>query len=290
MKERYNQSELHQVQQNQLYILDSFKEFCDKHHLHYTLDFGTVLGSIRHKGFIPWDDDIDVAMLRVDYDKFLSLAGARIKEDLFVQSFENDPEFIHCFTRIRLDNSLALQEDWKYLDCHHGIFIDIFPYDTIPESEKLRVEHQKTIYRYQESKLHKVRMMRADYGKVSWLDYHAYPLAMLPLHVLNRMQTQVITKYNTGFSDNDRVAHMTQGFKSYMDSYRTVYEHRHSVLGDFEGSQYPIPLHAEQILTRMYGEYMEYPPKPLREPHHDVIKYRVRKDICEYYETKEALK
>ena len=284
MINNYNEKELIQVQQNQRYILERFQDFCEKHNLHYTLDFGTILGSLRHQGFIPWDDDIDVAMLRSDYDRFLEIAGRHMTQDIFVQSFETDPGFIHCFTRLRLDDSLALQEDWKYLDCHHGIFIDVFPYDTVPEDEKLRKKHQSDIYRYQESKLHKVRLMRADYGKIDWRDYHAYPLAMLPLHVINRMQTSVISKYNAGFNDDDTVTHMTQGFKSYMSDIRTVYEHNHSVLSEFEGKMYPIPLHAEEILTRMYGDFMTYPPKKEREPHHDVIKFRVRKDICEKYD------
>ena len=271
----YDQEEIDKVQSNQLYILKEFAKFCDKHEIDYTLDYGTMLGAVREKGFIPWDDDVDVAMLRSDYDRFLELAGNNLNSELFIQNYNSDPGFIHAFSRIRLNGSLALQEDWKNLDCHHGIFIDIFPYDTIPTDKRKRIEHQYLIHIIQEAKLYRVKMLgEAEFDKSKTLQES--PLSLLTLERLNIYHTQIITKYNNGFTANDDVTHMTQGFKSYLEFQRTVDEHRDTKTIKFEDDTYPIPKAFDKLLSNVYNDYMSYPPKEDRAPHHGVIKYQTR--------------
>lgn len=268
----YDKKEIEAVHRNQLYILESFADFCKKHDILYTLDYGTMLGSIRHEGFIPWDDDIDVAMLRSDYDKFLNLSKKEFNDNLFIQNYESDPGFIHAFARIRLNDSLALQEDWKHLDCHHGIFIDVFPYDTIPHEKKQRIQHQHLIYTIQEAKLYRVKMMTSKPYDTDKALIES-PLSLLTLHQLNTYQTSIMTQYNNGFRNDELVTHMTQGFTSYDDYKRTVGEHSNVISSLFEHKQYPIPKAYDRILKDVYGNYLEFPPKKDQAPHHGVIKY-----------------
>lgn len=271
----YDVEEIERVHKNQNYILKVFNQFCSEHNIHYTLDYGTMLGSVRHKGFIPWDDDIDIAMLRSDYDKFLNLAGNHLNENLFIQTYESDPGFIHSFARIRLNDSLALQEDWKNLQCHHGIFIDIFPYDTIPKDTEERIKHEYLIHIIQEAKLYRVKMKnKTDLDKD--IIVKESPLSLLPLHTLNKYQTSIITKYNDKFKEDDLVTHMTQGFKSYVTFQRSVREHKDTINATFEGDCYPIPRTYDRILTKVYGNYKKLPKKENRVPHHGVIKYKTR--------------
>lgn len=271
----YNTQEIAKVHKDQLYILKEFASFCDNHDIHYTLDFGTMLGSVRHEGFIPWDDDIDIAMLRPDYELFLDLTQGILNKHLFVQNFKTDPGFIHSFTRIRLNDSLALQEDWKHLKCHHGIFIDVFPYDTLPNNHDDLIRHQYLLYVIQEAKLYRVKMKaekKFDKDKV----LAESPLSLLSLSVLNTYQTEVMTKYNKHFDADDFVTHMSQGFKNYTEYQRSVGEHLDTIDVIFEKNMYPIPRAYDRILRSVYGNYLEYPPVKERAPHHGVIKYITR--------------
>ena len=120
--------ELRKVQLEALLEVD---RICKKFGITYQLFSGTLLGAIRHKGFIPWDDDIDICMLRNDYDRFIEVCKTELDTTYFLQNYETDKNFIHNITRIRKNNTIALQSACAELDMHHGIFIDIFPMDNI---------------------------------------------------------------------------------------------------------------------------------------------------------------
>ncbi len=122
---------LRKIQLVQLEILLEFDRICKENNLPYQLFFGTLLGAIRHKGFIPRDDDVDVCMLRGDYNRFLQLCEDQLNKDYFLQTYKTDKEYIHSFARIRKNNTLALQRIYSKIAMHHGIFIDNFPLDNI---------------------------------------------------------------------------------------------------------------------------------------------------------------
>lgn len=122
---------LKKLQKVQLVILMEFDRICKEHNLNYQLFSGTLLGAVRHKAFVPWDDDIDVAMLRKDYNKFLKICKRKLDPQYFLQTHKTDKGYIHSFARIRKNNTLLLQKYWLEIDMHHGIFIDVFPLDKI---------------------------------------------------------------------------------------------------------------------------------------------------------------
>lgn len=125
-------NEQRQLQLIELDILKYVAGFCKRNDIPYSLYGGTLIGAIRHKGFIPWDDDIDICMLRKDYDRFISLWMQEKHDGYIIQNKETDLDFTQGFTKIRKDNTSFIQKEDIGKKYHKGIFIDIFPFDRIP--------------------------------------------------------------------------------------------------------------------------------------------------------------
>lgn len=121
----------------QLDLLERVQEVCLRHGIKFFMLAGSLLGAIRHKGFIPWDDDIDIGMLREDYDKFLKIAPDELSHPYFLQAINTEPECVISFAKLRNSDTTAIFDSWIWSWHSHmnqGIFIDIFPIDGIPRS------------------------------------------------------------------------------------------------------------------------------------------------------------
>ena len=123
---------LRKLQMAELEILNEFVRICEKHDLTYYLVGGTLLGAVRHQGFIPWDDDIDVAMPRADYDRLVEVCGEDLGAEYFYQSPETDPYYFLTYAKIRKNGTEIYEERFKDARFHKGIFIDVFPLDFCP--------------------------------------------------------------------------------------------------------------------------------------------------------------
>lgn len=128
-------SALKRLQTCELEILKVFASFCEEHDLEWFIDSGTVLGALRHGGFIPWDDDIDVGMLREDYDRFLELASRSFVDGYSVHTPQNTKGLAGMFAKVYKDGTLFETEETREADLRQGIFIDIFPYDPLSSDE-----------------------------------------------------------------------------------------------------------------------------------------------------------
>lgn len=140
---------LKELQSVQLEILILFDSICRKNNLKYTLYAGTQLGAVRHKGFIPWDDDLDVAMPREDYERFIEIWDLEKTDGYILQNKDNTPNFAYSFSKIRKDHTTFIQYDFEKGAYHTGIFIDIFPVDRIPDGKMKRMWFMWTCLRYQ---------------------------------------------------------------------------------------------------------------------------------------------
>ena len=133
----YTNEELERLHSILLDILKEIIRVCDILHIKYFIIGGTAIGALFWKGIIPWDDDIDIGMHRKDYERFLREAPSVLNGGYILQHFYNEPETPFYYAKIRKDNTLFVEDSYQNLNIHHGIFIDIFPFDKIPQSGTL---------------------------------------------------------------------------------------------------------------------------------------------------------
>lgn len=142
-------SDLENMHKIQLNMLIEFDKICRRNNIKYILDAGTLLGAVRHKGFIPWDDDIDVRMLRDDYEKFCVVANKELPETMFFQNYKNDKGYPWMYSKIRMKGTKAVRIGQDRLNMEEGIYMDIFPCDGVPDDNKKKKKHNRLakIYR-----------------------------------------------------------------------------------------------------------------------------------------------
>ncbi|MCR4957843.1 MAG: LicD family protein, partial [Prevotella sp.] len=131
-------SNMKQVWAVEVDLLQQLLDVCRKHHLRVWVADGTLLGAVRHKGFIPWDNDIDVVMLREDYDRLLALPADTFRQPYFLQTPYTDKRYYHAHAQLRNSDTAAIRPSDSHRPFNQGIFIDIFPLDAVSEDEEQR--------------------------------------------------------------------------------------------------------------------------------------------------------
>ena len=250
---------LHDVE---LEILKEFIRICNKHNLKYFAVGGTLIGTIRHKGFIPWDDDIDIGMPREDYDKFIKISEKELNKKYFIQVGYDYKNSWAPFTKIRKKNTLADEENITHINYPKGIFIDIFPFDNINTNNgilfKIKCNIIVTItdaiyYKWGIKKINEIR--RKTLCRFFSLFSNKY---------LKRIQNKLMKSKNK----KD-----TKYLVSYCGSYTMQKETQLKELffplqtKKFEDIDILVPNKYDTYLTNIYGDYMKLPPKEKRENH-----------------------
>lgn len=258
---------LQTVQKGLLAKLDAF---CTQHDIPYFLVAGTALGAVRHGDIIPWDDDIDVGMMRSDYDRFMALAGDRLDEEVFIQTHLTDPAYPMFIGKLRLDGTNFDEGVFTELGMHQGVFIDIFPFDNIRSKDGLPKHRlmlmallslMATSVSRQICRNSRTRGVRT----VRWLAYGLRHI--LPHRAIRRWYERLAR------TDNARETEHVCAFDMYsLHNYRKTIFARDGLLppkpGQFGDRSVPLPARTHDYLTAVFGDYMTPPPPDQRVPHH----------------------
>ncbi len=262
------------VQMVQLEILKELDRICRKYGIAYHLFAGTLLGAIRHRGFIPWDDDIDVCMLRKDYEKFLRCCQSDLKSDYFLQYYETDDQSIIQFAKIRKNNTIFTNKMYQDTGMHNGIFIDVFPLDNVKPDTLMGKLHPylfQVLYAIGSSRMKNKAIHAKNLFNKTVRMFFFFLLRITPKKTTDTMTQQVLQMFNK--EETVFVNHLTNGvnkkrLEKYLRDKSTFYD---IILVDFEGHLFPAPKNFHEVLTRNFGDYMKLPPEEERKPHHGII-------------------
>ena len=245
-------------------MLVKFDKFCSDNKLTYFLDSGTALGAVRHSGFIPWDDDVDVGMPRKDYEALLRLGTAALPENLFLQTYETDPHYFFPFGKIRLGHSFYPDREVEKMK-YQGLYIDSFPYDKVPANKKKaarRIRYSRLLW------FICVFCRRSYPGKklfpriVSDLT-HRFPEEWKIR--LYKLYDKYCVKYNPKETESWTCYCWTMSQEGVF-----IFDQRDLFPTDtmtFEGMAMQVPQDADSFLSKVYGDYHVLPPEEKRTGH-----------------------
>lgn len=262
----YDDELLHHLWDVEMEILDVIHDVCQKHDLRYSLAFGTLIGAVRHGGFIPWDDDIDIIMPRKDYDKLISLWDKSAPEGYILQYKDKDADFEQNFVKIRKDHTTFLQdEDERSKNYHKGIFVDIAPCDRVASGK-----FSQTI-QYFACAVELLYSKKHTSGTGGIIGFAERVLLCVPtfLHpTLRKCARSVICRWNDNENLNCFCTDTIQNCKRYYPS--DLFDVLKLV--PYEGKQYFAINKPDDFLSVRYGDYMQLPPEEDRGwKHHPIL-------------------
>ena len=253
--ERYKTLQLRKVQLKQLTILKEIDRICKKHHIEYWLDGGSLLGAVRHKGFIPWDDDIDIAMKASDLKRFEAIAKDELPKWLFLQNRHTDPYCKENITKIRDLNSLYIEySDTFYQSYEMGIFVDIFPMVPYPSVSRGLVKKICRGYSVAYSITNKPKRISFN----TLFEFLYFYLKEIFLGIVWKIIC-VIKPNDTFFSNIIKQ-------NGYGIMHRTKDIFPISTI-TFEDATFSAPCNPDGYLKDLYGDYMQLPPEEKRKGH-----------------------
>lgn len=268
----YNTDILKKLQEIELGILSDFDNLCRKHQIDYFIAGGTAIGAVRHKGFIPWDDDIDVGLTRDHYEKFLKIAEQELGHKYKVINAETNPEYPLMTTRLCLKGSRFKEECFKDLDIELGIFLDLYCFDHVPDNDaKMRRQGLQAWFL---SKLMILRCIKKPVlyfggikAKVVYLGCSIVHYMMVLFRIspsfLYKKARRITTKYNS--IPCKRIAYMFS-----VKPCNCVYDKTWIIptkIMEFSGLTVKAPAKIEHCLAKRYGDYMTLPPEAARHNH-----------------------
>ena len=258
---------LHRLHEIQLEMLKDLDAFCEQHQIRYCLSSGTLLGAVRDKGFLPWDDDVDVSMPRADFEKFLSLRD-QLPKKYVCQATRFDVQFPLTVAKLQKNGTILREPSMGHLDIHHGVWIDIFPLDRVQNIDKL------------DKRAHRQRLLKSAiaYRLKNWCPESFRGrlickfLSVFGVRRLDQWRTRVMT------AEEDSDATMLTSFASGLGHRNLLFDE--SVYFPlqkipFEDTTLYAPADPDRWLSSAFGDYMTPPPKEKQVNKHPIIEIKL---------------
>ncbi|MBR4389306.1 MAG: LicD family protein [Prevotella sp.] len=266
---------LQEVQQVSLEILKDVHRFCEANGINYTLFGGTMIGAIRHKGFIPWDDDVDIAMPRPDYERFLKMYQSEKGYKLFASGSK---ENFLAFSRVcEMEKTSAVNVKMPWANQPTGVWIDIFPLDGAPDDEKecelllekLRWHWRKSCYARTAKSPLSARKGGADklktcVKKLVYNDWFITPQRVISHY--NQTASKIPWRATGHFWN---CSYLRYGMKEYQE----MSDYTSTVLVPFEDAMFRVCNGYDHFMRTKYGDYMQLPPEDKRKSNHALCSY-----------------
>lgn len=256
---------LHEVE---LGALEKFDQVCRDNGINYTLAGGTLLGAVRHKGFIPWDDDVDVLLLRSDYEKLRNLPSNAWGDKYFYQSHQTDPNYMYTYDKLRVNGTYFGEKALEGTGIKHtGVFIDIFPADKISQN---LLERKKQAIEFKITRL----LFMAKYINLEYRTGIEKKIAIILRKILKNQSVVYLFKKNEEIIKqfNNSESSLYCSFDTF-NIEKEIYPKKYlsqTIDCEFEGKVFRISKFYDEILKEYYGDYMKLPPKEEQVNKHEV--------------------
>ena len=271
---RYQEvTDIREIQQMELGIMEYIHETCQKIGVKYFLAYGSLIGAVRHKGFIPWDDDMDICMLREDYEKLQDYLIANPDKRYEVMSYKNNLNYVYPFMKVQDNHTYLLEEDVR-IDSNMGIYVDIFPVDGYEDDSVFKDKMTRLIKKRQLS----CYTFKGITNTKSILNSLIRYISVIIFYFTNT------NKYIRGIDELAQSRKVDDyelvDYLIYKDMNKPVWKRewlKQTITGVFEGREFMIPKNYHEILTSDYGDYTQLPPVELRFSHHDFQLWKIIK-------------
>lgn len=266
---------IRRIQNEQIEILKEVDRICREFGISYQLYAGSLIGLVRHQGPIPWDDDIDIAMIREEYDRFIKICKSELRNDFFLQTPETEPQTPHTFAKIRRNGTVFRELRTAHIKMHHGLFIDIFPFDRVPESNSGRYIHEFLINLGHRAR--SIKLVNSTHSGLTGLVrvFLKKLLRLVPLNLLNsyfEFVTRFFNKTNSPMVSQLSSGVSTGGYSRCMVPRADFFD---LIELPFDGVMVFAPRAYHDHLTRHFGNYLDLPAVNERVPGHNIIELKL---------------
>ena len=279
-KDRIKILDIEEIRKIQVDILEKVGLFCEKKNIQYFIAAGTLIGSIRHKGFIPWDDDIDIIMSSDFYDIFIKEFNGYYK-DIEVIDYSLNKDFPYPFAKICKKNTLLVEDKRLARICPLGINIDLFPFDKVKGEENAFIAIKKNYVLFKLLSYKNISLVKKrTFYKTAGIIVIQACLSIISRKYLICKILKNTKKYSTSQGDYDFLCNLRFPVANTVEIYKKKWFDKYCLV-EFEGEYFRAPAGYDSFLRHRYGNYMELPPESERVTHHQFKAYKIVSNLEE---------
>ena len=244
-------------------LLRIFVGICEKWDIPYFLVCGSALGAVKYGGFIPWDDDVDVGLLRRDYDRFLEVAAQELPQWCFLQNYKTEKNATYTYSKLRNSNTTFIEQNVASMEMNHGVYLDIFPLDGYPQGRL-------------EAEVFELKRRLNGWVRYSVCGDSQNPKVRRRNKILRRLGVQNRAYQSHVYIDKLYASYPPEQSKLWCNfgnwqgklEYAPKWHYGQGTYATFEGLRVRIPENYDAYLTQKYGDWRNDPPPDAQKTHH----------------------